>query len=306
MTGASLLRRLKYAVQDPPPLLVFEVSEQTVSAVRRNPKTYEVDARARRDLPPGVVDPAPGRPNVQQPQVLEEAVRETLEELGPVRRPDITVILPDACSRLTVLDFDQLPSDANERLGLIRWRLKKTVPFNIDEARISYRTWSAGKGTTALVAATPPEVVRQYETPFEHAGLWPGYVSLSSLSALNLLPDGEMVLFAKLAGSSMTMAAVEKGVVRMIRWVELTPGAGSAGMDVWNDVAGDLYPTLVFVNDNFETPVSKVALCGFGESESGAYERLAAELGCPVEALHSPGGPLHVSDAGIWGYLSRN
>ena len=304
MTGTSLLKRLKYVVQDPPPLLVFEVSEQSVSAIRRNPKTYEVDARVRRDLPPGVVDAAPGRPNVHQPQTLEETVRETLEALGPTRRSDVVLILPDACSRLTVLDFDQLPSDANERLGLIRWRLKKTVPFDIGEARVSYRTWSAGKGTIALVAATPPEIVRQYETPFEHAGLWPGYVSLSSLSALNLLPDGEMTLFAKLAGGSMTMAAVEKGVVRMIRWVELTPGADAAEM--WKDVAGDLYPTLVFVNDNFETPISKVALCGFGESDPDTCDRLADELGCPVEALQSPVGPLHVWDAGIWGYLSRN
>ena len=306
MPTGFVLKRLKYLVQDPPPLLVFEVSEQTVSAVRRNPKTHEIDAWVHRELPAGVVDPAPGRPNVQQPEALEQAVRDTLEELGPVRRPDVAIILPDASSRLTVLDFDQLPSDTNERLGLIRWRLKKTVPFDIDEARISYRTWSTGKRTTVLVAATPPEVVQQYETPFEHAGLWPGFVSLSALAALNLMPDGEMALLAKLAGSSMTMAAVENGVVRMIRWVELAPGTGSSGGDVWNDVAADLYPTLVFVNDNFETAVSKVVLCGFGESEPGTHDRLANELGCGVEVLSSSEGPLKVWDAGIWGYLSRN
>ena len=306
MNSAALLKRLKYAVQDPPPLLVFEVSEQAVSAVRRNTKTYEVDARVRVELPLGVVDAAPGRSNVQQPQELEDAVREALEELGPVRRPDIAVILPDTCSRLTVLSFDQIPSDANERLALIRWRLKKTVPFEIDEARISYRTWTVGEDTIALVAATPREVVRQYEAPFEQAGLWPGYVSLSSLSALNLLPNGDMALFAKLAGGSMTMAAVEKGVVRMIRWVELAPGLDSAGDDVWTYVAGDLYPTMVFVNDNFETPVSKLALCGFDEFEPGTYERLASELGCPVEALQLADGPLHMGDAGLWGYLNRN
>ena len=301
-----MLKRLKYLIHDPPPLFVFEFSADSVSAVRRNPKNHAVETKEYRDLPPGVLDPAPGRPNVLQPDALEETVREMLDQLGPVRRPDVAVILPDASSRLTVLDFDQLPSDANERVDLIRWRLKKTVPFDIELARISYHTWSAGKGASTLVAATPPEVVRQYEQPFEHAGLWPGYISLSSLSALNLLPDGEMTLFAKLVGGSMTMAAVERGVVRMIRWVELAPGSGRLGSDVWSSVSGDLYPTLVFVNDKFETPVAKLVLCGFGASDPGLYQQLTSDLGCDVEPLTSPEGLLAGQDAGIWGYLSRN
>ena len=44
---------------------------------------------------------------------------EALDQLGPIRRPEAALILPDACSRLTVLEFDNLPPKTDERESLI-------------------------------------------------------------------------------------------------------------------------------------------------------------------------------------------
>ena len=291
-----MLRRLKYLVQDPPPLLIVEISAVGVSAFQRDAKTGEIAARARRDLPPGLLDPSPNRQNVHDAHAFDELVGAVLDELGDLRRSDVALILPDNCSRLTVIDFDSLPGDANERLKLVRFRLKKTVPFDVEDARISYRTWSVPNGRAALVAATPAEVVRQYEAPFEQRGLWPGYVSLSTCAALNLLPKGSMTLLAKKAGDRLTMAAVETGAVRMLRSVKLTTTPASE--DDWTEAARDIYPTIVFVEDHFGSPVSKLVLCGFNSFPS--------DTGCEVERLRSTEGPIDSREAGIWGYLSMN
>jgi type IV pilus assembly protein PilM len=301
-----MLGRLKYLAVDPPPLLVFEISEQAIAGVRRNPKTFDVEAASVRDLAPGVIEPAAGKPNVLRPEEFEAAVQDVLGAIRLPRRPDAALILPDASSRLTVLDFDELPGDATERLRLIRWRLKKTVPFDIETARISYQVSPSLKGVSAMVAVTPADVVRQYEMPFERAGLWPGFVSLSTAASLNLLPAGEMTLFAKLAGRALTMTAVSNDAVRMVRCVDLPPGTDITIAKALDDILGDLYPTVVFVNDEFGTPVSKLVLCGFEEALAAASFRFPKELGCEVEFLRGPKGVVGSLEAGIWGYLSMN
>ena len=291
-----MLRRLKYLLVDPPPPLVVEISSLGVSAVTRDLKTGEVTKRVRRDLPSGLLDLSPNRPNIQDEAAFDEAVGGVISDLGDLRRPDMALILPDNCSRLTVLDFDSLTGDARERLKLIRWRLKKTVPFDVETARIAYRTWPAANGVAVLVAAGPAEIIRQYEAPFDQRGLWPGHVSLSTCAALNLLPDDSMTLLAKRAGLALTMAAVEAGAVRMVRSVELTPPAGSG--DDWSEAARDIYPTMVFVEDHFGTAIKKLVLCGF--------ERIPTSTAQEVEWLRSPEGPVDGREAGIWGYLSVN
>jgi len=299
--------RLKYLVQDPPPLLVFEISRQGVAGVRRNAKTFETEAGAYRALDPGVVEPAPAKHNISKPEQLDEAVNQVKTELGPSKRPDASLIVPDGCARLTVLDFDNFPGDQKERLQLIRFRLKKTLSFDVESARIEYQTHKADSRSLALVAATLPTVIGQYEAPLRKAGLEPGFVSLSTFAALGLVADGGMTLFVKLASRSMTMVVLSGRGVRLVRTIELAADTDLTAETAVDEMVGDLYPTFVFIADNLGAPVSKVVLCGFGELLPAALRLLPSELGCEVEPLRSTQGDLVESqDAGIRGYLSAN
>ena len=299
-----MLQRLKYLVQDPPPLLVFEISERSVTAVRRQSRSLDVEAKAERELAEGTILSSPGKQNVQSPDELEQAVESLFQELGPAKRPDAALLLPDACTRLTTLDFDQLPGDGRERLELIRLRLKKTLPFDATLARIAYQAQRTTAGWALLIAVTLPEVVKQYETPLQKVGLEPGFVAVSAASALNLVPADGMVLFVKLAARSLTIAAVEEGVVRLVRTVELAPDADRSASEVLEEMVIDLFPTTVFVADNLGAPVAKAVLCGFDHLLPAAVPYFSGELGVDVEPLRSPNGVIEGQEAGIWGYLS--
>lgn len=299
-----MINRLKYLVRDPPPQLIFEIGDDGVSAVRQDSKTYQPVANAYRELPAGTLQTAPGRPNVQEPEVFAAVIESLLEELGPARSPDTALILPDGAARLTVLDFDNFPGDDKERLSLIRFRLKKTVPFDIERARIAYQPQSVSGGISALVAVMLPDVVSQYEAPFKHAGLRPGYVSLSTAAALNLVDGSGVTMLAKLAGRSLTMAATQNGAVRALRTVAVAPGVDLASPASLRDILADLFPTFVFVGDSLGLPVTKLALCGFGPLLNDALSLWPQELGCEVEPLRSTSGAVEGHDAGIWGYLS--
>ena len=298
----GLLRSL---VEDPAPTLVIEVSTDGIVAVRRSSKGSAPLLRAERSFAPGTLDPAPTRPNIANAGEFAAALGGALDDLGPRNGSETALILPDASSRVTVLDFDVFPGGVEERLKLIRSRLTKAVPFDIAAARIAYQASSAGQGHSVLVALTPVEVVRQYEDGLAQFGLWSGFVSVSSAAALNLLSDGDMTLFVKLAPSGlMTLAAIENGVVRLVRNVDLGSLQARPADELLNDMLADIYPTQVFVSDSLGRSVDQLVLCGFGEYLAPALELFRKELGCAAKPLESSKGPVGRRDAGMWGYLS--
>jgi type IV pilus assembly protein PilM len=220
-------------------------------------------------------------------------------------RPEAAIILPDGASRLTLLDFDDLPGSVEERLKLLRFRLAKSVPFDIESSRIVYHVDKIGSRRRVFVQALSEETVRQYERALERFDLWPGYVGGSTVTALNLLGSGGMTLLAKLSDRTLTMAALDQGRLQMVRTVETAVSGADDEHRAIQDLASDLYPTLVFLADSLGAPAHHITMAGFGDLLEPALRELPRELGCELEPLHSPYGPIGPREAGIWGYLSQ-
>ena len=142
--GSRLTNMFPSLISDPPPLVVFELDESGVTAVRRDPRTLDVVARTERDLAPGTLDVSAAHPNIRDIEAVENAVEEILVELGRLPRPEAAVLLPDGASRVTLLDFADLPGSA-ERLQLIRFRLASRAVRD-RFGRIAYRVDKTEQG----------------------------------------------------------------------------------------------------------------------------------------------------------------
>ena len=295
-----MLRILDRLLPDPPPPLVFEIGEGFLVGVRRTGAA--VEARARRELPAGVMEISSSAAGIVDADSLRALLEEMLVELAPIPRPAAALFLPDAASRLTVLDFDALPSKREEVRSLIEFRLKKAVPFDIGAARMSYRLQNSRGAPSVLVAAASGESVRPLEQLFAELGLRLGFVSLASASMLNLVSAEEMTLVTKLGGSTMTMTAVDESAVRLVRSVE-APAEFEAAESTLSEWVADMYPTFAYIEDRFGSPVARLLLAGFGEALEPAVDCFVREFGCPVEALRSANGVVGAEDAGIEGYL---
>jgi type IV pilus assembly protein PilM len=224
-------------------------------------------------------------------------VRESAPPNPKSKRRDVAVIIPDYCTRISVLDFDDFPSDAKEQLALVRFRMKKAVPYDIESAAVSYWPQSLGdKKFEVVVAVAPIEIVARYEAPFRQAGLNPGLVVPSALASLHLLEPAGLTVVAKLTTNVLTVMVTDKSRLRLVRCLELTDSSV-------DEVAADLYPTFVFVEDNFGAKTEKLLLCGFGAMLEEARQRFAGELGIEVEPVRSPLGVPGEHDAGLLGYL---
>src|SRR5260370_25977636 len=126
--------------QDPPPAYAIELSEAGMARrdIAEAPETHF------RGLGAGTISVSPLRDNILMPDELAVSVR----SLAPanVRRKDTALILPDYCARVAVLDFDSFPSDTKEQLALVRFRLKKSVPFDVESAAVGHRAQNPAAG----------------------------------------------------------------------------------------------------------------------------------------------------------------
>jgi type IV pilus assembly protein PilM len=206
------------------PRLAVEVRAEGVVAARAEDATALLTAVARADLREGAVAPGLKAGNIVNRAAVVAAVRTALDGVaGSGRGRDVTVVVPDAAVRVLLLDFDQLPGKAAEALPVVRFRLKKLLPFDTDDAVLSYQVMSSGKGGVQVVAvAIPKSVLDEYEGVVTAAGYLPGAVLPSTLAALAGLDEAEAPALVVNAGPrGVTTAIVKGGVLLLHRSVDM-------------------------------------------------------------------------------------
>ena len=272
--------------KDPPPAYVIELSEAGI-AVADVAKAPQTDFRP---LAPGTISVSPLRDNILMPDELALSVRSVAPTNG--KRKDTALILPDYCARVAVLDFDSFPGDSKEQLALVRFRLKKSVPFDVESAAVGYWPQSSGSGKLDVIAAVAPiEIIARYEAPFRAAGMNPGFVTTSALAMLSLVEGREVTVIAKLSGRILTLMVLSAGILKLIRCIE------------FSDLTGDLYSTFAYVEDQLGVKAERLLVCGFGTETEERQRQFQLELGIPVEPLRSSVGIPGENNAGLIGYM---
>jgi type IV pilus assembly protein PilM len=117
----------------------------------------------------------------------------------------VTLIVPDTVVRVFVLDFDTLPSKPLEAFPVLRFRLRKMVPFDVEHAGLSYQVLVENKNECkVLTAVLPGPILAEYEGAVRAAGYEPGAVLPSSLAALEAIDSLEAMLIANLSPLALT------------------------------------------------------------------------------------------------------
>jgi type IV pilus assembly protein PilM len=291
----TLFRSLAKFLKDPPPGYAFELSEAgiAVAQVAKSPRISFLE------LEPDVLSVSPLRDNVLRPEVLLAQVRAVALPNGNRKRRGAALILPDYSVRVSVLDFDAFPSDAHEQRSLVRFRLKKSLPFDVDSAAMSYYPQASPggrKNVDVVVGVAPLEIVARYEAPFRTAGFQPGWVTTSTLAALELVPPGGLKILAKRSGHTLSIAVEADGVLKLFRSIELSDAMP-------DEIIGHLFPTLAYVEDQLGARPDTLLLCGFDSFGAEIHELFQGELGVATQALRSRFGEPGEFSAGLLGYL---
>jgi type IV pilus assembly protein PilM len=172
-------------------------------------------------LPPGSILPGIAEANLPAPEVVASAIRSALAQVSP-RSHAVTLVVPDSVVRVFVLDYDSFPTKPEEALPVLRVRLRKMVPFDVEHAGLSYQVLSSSSPEVrVLVAILPGPVLAEYESVVRASGWEPGAVLPSTLAAQELVDNLQAALIANLSSGSLTTTIANGQDLLLYRTLDL-------------------------------------------------------------------------------------
>jgi hypothetical protein len=297
------VEHLRRWIADPPPDYLFEVTENSIACV--SPRLPS--AQRRESFTEAGLTASPSTPNILKPHLYRDAMsRVSPSEAGTGRT--MALVIPDYAVRMAILDFEEFPAKLEEGVKLLQFRLRKSVPFPIDEAQLAHSVQSEETGRVeVLVVAIARPILEEYEGIFGDAGFRLGLVQPSSIAALRLCHREEagLTVLVKAAGPTLSVILVDRGRVRMIRSIDLSgeesqwqrPGAGA--------VMPLLHQTFAYCEDQFGQKAARLLLCGFGPETDSLAELTELEFGVPTLIARSRFGIASQENAGLLGLLEE-
>ena len=263
----------------PHPSVVVEIGGPYVAAARWAGKGGHLEGVAVESLPAGAVMPSPVEANVTQPDAVRSALRKVLSKVAPGGAP-VALLVPDPVVRVFILPFDTLPRRASDALPLLRWRLKKSVPFDVEETVVSWMRQAGRDGGLEVVTAVARQpIVREYESLIEALGARAGVVMSSTLAALPLLEERGATLLVRLCGKILTTVVVRGANLCVYRSTEVRSDAAALESQTMLD---EVFPAVAYYQDSWDETIDRARLSGFGDREALFGTALGDEMKIPV------------------------
>lgn len=195
---------LRDLFQTPAPDVAVEIDRTHVAAARASWRGSQavISAHASEALPAGLVVPGLAALNVSDVPALSQAVARVLSQLGGGKPSRVSLIVPDTVAKVSLLKLEQVPPRAADLREIVRWQVRKTAPFPVEQAVLSISEGARGAegGSEFVVALSREDVIHQYEQACLMAGVHTGLVDLSTFGVINSVlanattPSGDWLL----------------------------------------------------------------------------------------------------------------
>jgi type IV pilus assembly protein PilM len=208
-------------------------------------------------LPPGALSPDLFATNIADREAVRKALEGARTKLGGHDR-ELAVILPDASCRMALIELDVLPEKPEEADTLVRLRLRKSLPIDVEKARVSWQKQIVNGKITVLAAATPTTVLEEYESIVREAGFCPGLVLPSVLASLRMVDTSVPTLLVTVESSTIGIAIVNGPAVALVRILDRVSDQRLEAAKL----AGEVHSSLMFMQDVYGTKVGKILVSG--------------------------------------------
>ena len=290
---SNLVRRVaRWLDATPHPPLAIEISPDRIAAARWT-RTGGLDEFAVEALSSGAILPSAVDANIVNSTAVRTAMTNVCSKLR-TKDEEVALLLPDPVIRVFVQHFEQFPRSPEEAVPMLRWKLKKSVPFEVDETLVSYMRQAPREvGVDVVTALARLRIIREYEGLAEAAGLFPGVVLSSSLAAITLLDDERPTLLARVSGAALTTVIVREGMLCGYRSTELPASGRNLAPQM---LLEEIFPVAAYYQDIWGEGIRSVRVAGLGDRLPEFVRSLEEEFHCDVRSLsHSAlsGGRIH-------------
>jgi hypothetical protein len=226
------------------PTVAIEARASSVGVlrVRREKGRLVVGAAAVMELPPGTLSLSLTQPNIVDVERFRQAARGALERAGILGGARVALVLPDTAARVSLVPVVEVPASKGSQMDeLLRFRLRKSIPFEIRDARLAYDSAGTAAADTYVVATAAGPVVGQYEEVCRSLGLEPGLVEIAGLALARVAfpaPVSGDGLLVNWEDGYVTLVIARNGWPLLAR--TLSGAAASAPADVVREVSSTL------------------------------------------------------------------
>jgi Tfp pilus assembly PilM family ATPase len=255
----------RYFLEQPRPAAVFQISPSYLAALKARPATqFSPGDYFFERLPAGLVEAQLLLSNLKQPEELEELINKAVKKVRP-RGNAVTIILPEMSSRVFIFHLERNVLAPAELVKFIEWRLDHQLSRPLSEIRYSYQTFNSGQEKKVLVVCTGKEVADEYEALFGKKKLYPGKLTIPSLSVLNLMMTAGQAaddfLLVEVDLDYLSLIAVIEGSPYLYRQKQLWPDNQINQESILKEAENTLHfiedkarkrPALVYLRSNLE------------------------------------------------------
>ena len=217
---------LRDLFQTPAPDVAIEIDHTHVAAARlawRGDQAI-ITAHASTPIADGLVMPGLAALNISDVPALSQIIARTLAELGGSAPSRVSLVVPDTAAKVSLLKLEKVPERAADLQEIVRWQLRKTAPFPMEQAVLSISPGARGAdgGSEFVVALSRADVIHQYEQACMMAGAHAGLVDLSTFSVINAILAGATVpagdwLLVHVTDTYLTLAVVRDSALLFFR-----------------------------------------------------------------------------------------
>lgn len=280
----AVRRLVRWLDATPHPTLAVEISQEQISAARFS-RAGVLDTFGVEMLPPGTIVPSAIEANIPNLAAIKMAFGRLAEKLQIKENESAALIVPDPVIRVFVQHFDDFPRSSEEAIPMLRWKLKKSVPFEVEETLLSYmRQQPRGEGVDVVTAIARLRIIKEYESVLDSRAVLPGVVLSSTLAAISLLQGARPTLLARLSGTSLTAAIVREGVLAGYRCTELPTTAAQVTPHV---LLEEIFPLAAYYQDTWQEGIQAVRVAGLQRRLPEFVRPLQEEFKCDVGSLLS-------------------
>jgi hypothetical protein len=229
------------------PSVAIELSEERLCMARaRQGGGRDLEAWFSAEIPAGAVRSSPVQQNLVSIDRIRPLIQAARDRVAP-GGATVALCLPDCVTRISIIQTDSLPKSVEAQRELVSWRMKKALPFRVDEAQLAWQAFPQPDGKVHLLASViRRRVLEQYEALLAEEGLNVGAVTTSSMALAELLPPtaGDSVMLCVGAGYfSLLLASPDQPLLYRCKSLPETERQG-AERDWY--VTGELLPTIEY------------------------------------------------------------
>jgi len=268
------------------PEVAVEIASGHVSAARLEMRGDQpaVSAHASEPLPPGALVPSLTAANVHDRAAIEAILGRVLDRLGRPRR--IGLVVPDVIAKVSILRFEKVPPRMQDLDQLVRWQVRKTAPFPIEEGQVTYVPGIvAPDGQDFIVSVARRAVIEEYEGLCAAAGAHAGIVDLATFNVINAVIAGTR---APAGDWLLVNVAADFASIAIVRGADLIffRNRGGEGDGTLADL---VHQTAMYYEDRLSGGgFTRVILAGGGQTPTEMEDirrSLAGRLSTGVESL---------------------